>query len=1734
MASSLSSIRVRYYTNSEIRTLGVVKVEHASTYDRGVPKTDGINDARMGLIDHTIRCPTCFKANCDQHFGYIELAKPVYRLGSINTVLLILRAVCRECAMPKFALPALNDSKKEVKGLIQLSCDIVAMAPSREKLRSVSDACRSKLSCPHCLAPQPNYVKRFRTFLDATYRAKELGTEFVKQRGPEYQSFLKSRFMADDAAAVLHSLKQEVIEFLGLDRPSNLMCHLQIVPPPIIRPSNFVGLTKVRSENDMTMALQDVVRANLEFRNALGDPLKPLGDLEALYDKVQIMVSGIVNHAIKRAAAQKGLLPLVTATSKRKVIDLKCRLNGKKARLRGNLSGKRVDQSGRTVISGDASHDIDELGIPSVMMNKLTFPEPVTSINMAQMAACILQGAYADNGALAVRPPSHALNHVIWLPMLDREARIDLASQIRPGWTVERHLVNGDWVLFNRQPSLWKASMMAFRVYRVSGLTARLPLPVTRAFNADFDGDEMNIHALQGYEAIAEAQELMSVSHQIVTPQSNSVIIGLVQDSLVGAWRLSAQDCFFTYEEALDLLTAVHYECPSETSALDYSDLSLERPKVFRNLVLPNPSVQYKDPKTFRWKSLWTGKQLISLILPRALNLSKKAPWEDLTGPSGLEIRHGLLLTGRLAKTHLGAASTGIVHAVWRHYGPGGAHKFISDAQRLFVKHLAHDGPTQSIVDCLMGCSEEKTLAILSSHLSRSDKVLGLSLSNDIKEAKSSSVLQETLRSVGASVLSQIRPESALANCVNSGSKGNVMNIAQISGCVGQQTVYGRRVPMRQTRLGQRTLIYYAPNDFRAEARGFVSNSYMSGLSPSEFFAHQMAGREGIVATAVNTSESGYNQRRMIKGQESQCVGYDGTVRVSSNIIIQTSYGGDDLDGSRLERIALGSLDLKDYKVSLEAWATRETQIIVERAYQKCLRFAVWRANLSKVFETTFPCAVNVKPFLDQFETATQASAQERNQAFQVLFRETMLIHKRLHSSTKTIFNVSVACFLVQVSRNPVFLNHVPSLLELYNKAIIAPGEGVGALGASSIGEPSMQMTLNVFHYSGIADKNVTITGLPRFKQLINSVDTYENANMTAELVSYEYSGLQVSCVNLHDIGRVTGHSVVPRPSAFALFGPQRGSFYAKFEAPEESRDCIQITIELDWLKCARYKVDPDCVAKSLRETFGFDAIVELWPIWSKDQSSFVKVTLGPWIRKDSVGPICEGLQNQLRLRGIDYIKNAITFQDTFYEKSGHPRSRHIVETEGSNVIDLAKCSLVKAETIRTTNIVEVCNILGISAGIVVLQAELHKVLSFDSAYIDPRHTWLLADTMGRSGTLGAMNRHHMESMGSSLLQRASFEQSLDVFEEGAAFGREDPLTGATERIITGQPVCIGTGLVGIVDNGYGATCGSTLIGSASHELPEVLVGPMPKMQHTDENLGVGPLNQSPPHSGANAGLHSGTLDNTGHSASNAGATANGAGLSASNAGASASASGDSVKAGRVAQPSLHVRSMHFRPIELNLGHYNTRLLDMDRIASDAFLEECTTRYRVTAAQKRTLPTLQIRIDLREAYYKQVLNAYWTYGLWTSTTSSHLITEVTWTHKSLGPNQFGFTKVEKPGDSKSYIFETFWSKVAPPDTKYLGMRCEIISLKLLEPLQVPFGVEATQIVMRQQATFTKGPFRMTLGKQWTGTTNVEVEKQIFDTTGVSCAILEVIDAENILQNRCTDAQLANALALRMP
>jgi len=1166
----------------------------------------------------------------------------------------------------------------------------------------------------------------------------------------------------------------------------------------------------------------------------------------------------------------------------------------------------------------------------------------------------------------------------------------------------------------------------------------------------------------------------------MVTPQSNSVIIALVQDSLVGAYLMSRRDAFLSREQAMQLAMCIHH-APDEPG---YGEMPLGGARSFadnlRHGHLPQPAVL----KGASGQPRWTGKQLCSWLLPPSLSLVRgvsggdPSSLEDVLSDAVVVVRQGVLVAGRLCKQSVGGTSSGIVHALWKQRGAWAAAKFVSDAQRLMMAWLRHDTLSISIADCLTGC-EGQVDAITAEAMGKVDAIARADVPAQVKEVRQAQVLQETLRTVGAAVLKGMDHASGIATVVASGSKGNLMNIAQIAGLVGQQTVNGTRVPFRRGPCGLRTLANFAPDDNSPEARGFVASSYLMGLQPAEFFFHQQAGREGVVATAVSTADSGYNQRRMIKNQESEVVAYDGSVRVSSNLVVQLHYGSDDYDGSLVERVKLPVLEARDADAALCALGCAQTPP-AERAW---LRYA-WQTlraakRASAVYGGEFAAEVVMPVNLERVvASALVGRPRERGappaNAERMLARmlwgvlelhswigtpegqlgvradspvlELLALPRRDWCAADDASQPARLCLALQCST--AFLRRaalcaeqedavVGAFLRQYARGIVNPGEGVGAVGSSCIGEPATQMsvtydtricwrgrvvqigelidgmllrhatlpvthaadtdthvvdvtslrvtidtvdargvtsqqpvtacirhppngqlvrvtlqsgrhvtgtlaksflvrspdglavvpingselrvgmcmpvargssseaglngvawdpitdldvhdtsdpyvydltvpatlnfglangvyvrdTLNIFHYSGIAEKNVTLTGLPRFKQIINAVDTPDTSNMRIYLTADALGGdrdahkfnarafaARLVKTSLHQV--VATSCVVPAEGeggllqrdaqlcaqldALCVRSTQREGA-AGFAVPAASRGGAQqlaarratdsrvanalhasagssaegagkralkraatpptrlsscvVRYELDKAAvCARH-LSVDDVGAALAAFMGADAQVTWSARWAEHWLVLVRPPAWgePRLDRPVTDAVHDALLEHALVNGIDVLHKALPARSP-------DGGEWVVETEGSSLLELAQ--LVEVDALRTTtnNIQEAARVLGVEAAACLLQAELHRVLAFDGSYVDPRHTWLLADTVTRSGCVNPLNRHKMEELGGSLLQCASFEQTLDVFEHGAAFGKQDTLGGATEKLIVGQPVHVGTG----------------------------------------------------------------------------------------------------------------------------------------------------------------------------------------------------------------------------------------------------------------------------------------------------------------------------------------------------
>ena len=559
------------------------------------------------------------------------------------------------------------------------------------------------------------------------------------------------------------------------------------------------------------------------------------------------------------------------------------RLKGKEGRFRSNLSGKRVDFSARTVISPDPCLSINEGGVPEEIAKELTVPERVTDMNIESMRKLVAAGSNVHPGANYVLRPDGSRKKII------EENKAELSQEVEPGYIVERHVRDGDIVLLNRQPSLHRMSIMAHRVRVMPFRTFRLNLCVCPPYNADFDGDEMNLHVIQTEEGRAEARMLMEVQEHILSPRVGGPLIGCIHDHISGSYYLTRKDSYFARGAAEQML---------KFAGLDTR--------------LPRPA------KKVDGTEYWSGKQIFSKALPRDLCMEFKAKVcsrcdvckkAECDQEGYVVIKDGELVSGVIDAAAIGAYFEGkVLDEITRRYGTGTAKDFLDGVTRLAVWVVSKKGYTISIDD--YDIPEEASEGI-SEVLEKGEEDvsrLTQAYSEGMLEHLPGKTLEETLEMRVMEILSKARNrageiaekhlgmERNTVAMAKTGARANMLDLTQITACIGPQAVRGKRLSRGYS---NRTLSHFKVQDVGARARGFVKSSYKDGLDPLEFFFHAMSGREGLVDTAIRTAQSGYMQRRLINALQDLRVEYDGTVRDTRGMIVQFRYGEDGVDPAR-------------------------------------------------------------------------------------------------------------------------------------------------------------------------------------------------------------------------------------------------------------------------------------------------------------------------------------------------------------------------------------------------------------------------------------------------------------------------------------------------------------------------------------------------------------------------------------------------------------------------------------------------------------------------------------------------------------------------------------------------------------------------------------------------------------------------------------------------------------------
>ena len=978
------------------------------------------------------------------------------------------------------------------------------------------------------------------------------------------------------------------------------------------------------------------------------------------------------------------------------------------------------------------------------------------------------------------------------------------------------------------------------------GDTFRMNVGDTKPYNADFDGDEMNLHMPQDEESETELKHLAAVPWQIISPANNQSIVGIFQDSLLGAYRLTRKDIEFSPRDAMNLLMSYN---KVDTDALRGAGGKVSNFEVISQ-ILPPLSLTYKT-------------KLFGDDEDRA------------TSNNVLEIRNGAYLRGHMEKSVLGAGSKGLIHRICNDFGNMKAADFIDDIQDIVTEYMKSSAYSVGISDLI--ANKETNDAIMDIISTKKQQVkdiidqtqLGIfendtGRSNQAEfEARVNEILDGAAKQAGRIGRKSLSKDNRFVIMVEAGSKGSDLNISQMISCLGQQNVDGGRIPYG---FNNRTLPHYTQYDDGPGARGFVESSFIGGLTPQELFFHAMGGRVGLIDTAVKTSQTGYIQRRLIKGMEDAVVLYDMTVRNSKGKIIQYAYGDDGVDAVKVENqlLPLVEMTLEDIYSHFTILDSGKGLIQFIDAAQARMRkqadeySAVTKARIAHMIEVRDRIVDKVFHHKDNgiiHIPVSFANIINNTQGQQQIGRNSLVDITPLEASElidgafRTLQEISYspptplfeAMFYYYLSAKDLLVikrfnkRALVILLEAvvlsYKQAIVAPGETVGMIAAQSIGEPTTQMTLNTFHFAGVASKSNVTRGLPRIEEILSLSENPKNPSLTIALNEQsaydqdkaqrimnmvEYTNLRqlVSSMEIcfdpndNDTTIAEDRVVMEQYRVFeSLMDECAGTEPA---AASDKKSKWIVRLELDKETMLEKNITMEDVNYAIRNSYDTEVSCA-YSDYNSDKLVFRLRLDSMASKKKGAKPdtldqsdeiyhlktFQENLLNNLVLRGVKKIskvilrklQNVMTLEEGNYVK----KDRWVLDTVGTNLLDVLALDYIDTQKTISNDIAEVYKVLGIEAARQLIYDEITEVIEFDGTYINYHHLSLLCDRMTSSFKMISIFRHGINNDNIGPIAKASFEETPEMFLRAARHGEMDIMRGVSANVMCGQEGYFGT-----------------------------------------------------------------------------------------------------------------------------------------------------------------------------------------------------------------------------------------------------------------------------------------------------------------------------------------------------
>ena len=942
------------------------------------------------------------------------------------------------------------------------------------------------------------------------------------------------------------------------------------------------------------------------------------------------------------------------------------------------------------------------------------------------------------------------------------------------------------------------------------------------------DGDEMNIFVPQSFQTMLELKEIACVPEQIISPQSNSPVIGCIMDVVVGSMKLTLPNMF------LDENTVYYIVCKIK-------DFDGELP----------------EPIIIEGKKYWLGRDIMNLLIPN-INYFKKNDGENI------DIVNGKIVSGIFNKSVVGSSSGGLVHMITNDLNESASKDFLNTIQRIINSWLKFEGFSVGFGDTLIEKDvKNKIKDIISTSKGKVNNFINMAYDKNLKisqkdfENEIFNILNEARDQGGSIVMKNIDKSNYLYQMVHSKSKGNSINISQIISCVGQQNVQFKgssgRIPFSSN---NRTLPYYYQYDNRPESKGFVEHSYLDGLNVNEFFFHAQSGREGLIDTACKTAETGYIQRRLMKSLEDLNVKYDLTVRNEKGTVVQFCYGCDNFDPKKVEKqkfeLILGSN--KDFENKYK-WDNKElkkynekTKSLLKKEYTSLLTLRRFFRNLKYHDDDIVYTPINIYRIVKQSRKKYSINNEQTDLKPEYILSKIKYLNKeviKLNCDNDYPFNelndynlkllrtlikskLSTKIIILENKLTIDAFNWVVSTIEMsFYKALIQPGESVGAIAAQSLGEPTTQLTLNTFHYSGVASKSNVNSGVPRIRELISVTKNQATPSLTVYLKNENKTNKDFSKKVLNTLEKVNISYFIDETSIYYDPNINESNINVDRQFVKEYYDFYN-DIDINTLSPWVLKIKINDLYLLNKNTSMFDLYSflmneyineNIYIIYSDDNSKELTFHIRYFyndINKlddnnelitnsdiDKLKIVENNILSQI-LNGIDYIEK-VTMREINQLKikqNGEidkTKKEIVLDTTGTNFNDiLTLYEMIDLNSTFSNNIHEVKELLGIEAARQLLKNEINNVMKFSGIYINQKHLNLLSDFMTLKGDLISIDRHGVRLSESGPLAKSSFEESDEHFIKSTLFNLGDSMKSLTSNLILGQVGNFGTGICDI------------------------------------------------------------------------------------------------------------------------------------------------------------------------------------------------------------------------------------------------------------------------------------------------------------------------------------------------